>query len=37
VKQDPSDKFRARAPGTTPKRPAKPGLLDRIKGALGLS
>ena len=25
------------APGTTPKRPAKRGLLERIKSAIGLS
>jgi hypothetical protein len=37
VKQDPSDKFRPRTPGATAKRPGKPGLLDRIKGAIGLS
>lgn len=37
VKQTPADKFRPRTPGITEKRPAKPGLLDRIKGAIGLS
>lgn len=37
AKQDPSGKFRPRAPGTTAKRPAKRGLLERIKSAIGLS
>ncbi len=37
VKQTPADKFRPRPRRTPEATPAKPGLLDRIKSAIGLS